>query len=255
MDSVMSNMLLAVDFPGVDDRARVSDLADVLPNLTVRQLMAGPLPPRGDAGSFAEALLARSASPTLDPVVVGYCMATPIAHEVAVQCAADTLVLLDGSPCPAQFVEDSYQVLLNRFAERAVQPSVTFGEEELATRPEDLLARMGLEVTDVLGNALSAHDDRNNLISRIIDDLVQRAVYWMGHLIASYNAPFTPWPGRAVLITSRDAGFSGPWPGAQVTTTVSVDCSRAELIAHPSTRQALRECLSWSRALGGNGRP
>jgi len=233
--------LLTVDYPGIEQRARIGDLVDGMPGVEVHHLMTAPLPARRSAATFAQAVLS-GCDPGPAPLVMAYCMGGPIAHEVAVAASASSLVMIDGSPCRSDFVARVYRTQLNRFAERTVDSGVVFDEHDLIERPDDVLAWMAAELTDVVWSAFAVTED-DEVTRTVADDLVARAVDWMAHLITTHNAAFPPWPGEVVLLASREAFFDEPWPGASNTTVVRVDCTRDELVTHPTTRRLVLERL------------
>lgn len=242
--------VLTLDYSGFDDRARVSDLLAGLPELAVSPLLTGPTPHAVTACAYAEALLARLAGHGPVDVVIGYCMASPIAHEVARLVTTPgrrppTLITLDGSPCPAEFVRQNYRTMLARYAMAEITPRVTATDTDLAEHASQVLADMADELTAVALRSLAADSGSvDDVVTALANDLVRTGVAWLTSLVAAHNATFPAWPGDVVSVMSREHLFAEPWPGAGTTTLVPVDCARAELLTHPDACRAITDALA-----------
>ncbi|MEU4244958.1 hypothetical protein [Actinoplanes sp. NPDC026619] len=240
--------VLTLDYPGYEERPRITGLIDA--GLDCVPLMRAPLPRRPEAIGYAETLLAARSDERPVRAIVAYCMTSPIAHEVARMTAARDglpvlLVALDGAPCPDSLVAQEYATLVRRFGGEG-PPRVVPTRDELIADPAGVLAAMAAELTEVATRA-TADGEPDEITVALVRDLVGKSSDWLTQLVAAHNALFPPWPGEMLLIVSRDHPFAGPWPGAAASRVHRVDCSREELLRHPDTRRYVAEAIGTRR--------
>ena len=234
---------LTVDFPGIRQGTQLADLASRDRELELFPVVVGALPHEFDAASYAGRLAER-----LPPgrraaaLVVGYCMSAPIAYHLARVLGQETgtepvAVMLDGVPHLGDAVAGTYRELLVRYGADRTQPEVSGAE--LRQRPQTVLAGMAGTLREAAARRIGAEVGEEIVVADIVEDLVGHATAWLTHLIAGHNADFPPWRGTVVMVNSRDAEHTDPWPRAGHTRTVPVDCAHDELIDHPDVVRIL----------------
>ncbi|GAA3728632.1 hypothetical protein GCM10022225_07490 [Plantactinospora mayteni] len=242
-------LVLTLDYPGYEERPRISNLVADVPGVEVRHLMTHPLPAVPSAVEYAEALVREVTADRRVDAVVSYCLASPIAHEVARlttgrQRCAPILIALDGAPCPATTVVDEYRRVLSGFGAPDTEPAVALSGRAMVDRPRLLLAEMASELRLHVVRAMSGvADEVDEVALCLVEELVGKAIDWLTQLMAAHNAPFLPWPGEVLLVRSRDHPFNGPWPQVPTSRMWSVDCDREDLLRHPHARRLIAEAL------------
>ncbi|MFE3765082.1 hypothetical protein ACFXPI_25365 [Streptomyces sp. NPDC059104] len=244
----MDAVAVTLDYPGHQERTRISDLADPALPIELHSLLSNPLPRAFSAEAYAHLLLENQPPTAPVKAVVSYCLASPIGYAVARKLsdgrsAPPVLVVLDGSPCPVESVRDAYREAVVRFAERDLEPAVAFTGADLTEHPDRVLGAMERELREIASRSLLEEDPdedfEEDVLDALVTDLVGHSVAWLTHLIASHNAVFPEWDGEVVMVMSRDHAFTGPWPGARATRVITVDCTRAELVSRPEVRAVL----------------
>lgn len=247
--------LIVLDYPGRREEASVADLALESHGYAMRYLLAAPFVRELRADRYAEALLERAAPVGSCSAVLAYCMAAPIAHEVAARMTghggAVPLVLFDGEPSSPAAIVDQYQVTLQQYAEQLglrtapVADPDLFDAETLAERPAAAVESMRRHLISMGLAALGGHEPDDEAIE-CAHDLADFYLDWLVHLVAAHNASWPRWGGRVFHVMSRDHAFAGSWPGAASTTAVRFDVVRPELLRHPDVAPAVREFLDGS---------
>jgi hypothetical protein len=242
-------LLLTLDYPGYQERSRISDLVASFPGVDVWHLMVDPPPDASSAIEYARALLHGLAPDRRVDAVLAYCLASPIAHEVArlttrLGQPPPVLVALDGAPCLPATVAHEYRQVVSRFGGTEAVPAVEPTPQALAEAPGALLAAMASELAEHAVRGVSDVDGEvDDVALHLVRELVDKATSWLTHVVAAHNAPFSPWPGQTLLVCSRNHPFRGPWPNVSASRTLSIDCGRGELLRHPEARAAVADAL------------
>jgi hypothetical protein len=237
-------LLLVLDYPGRRTESRVSDLALEQAGCDVRYLLTAPFVRQVTAAAYATELLARGDAVGGEvAAVVAYCMAAPIAQEVAARCtgaAPVPLLLFDGEPCSPAALDDQYGASLAQISNGAEVAAQPFDGRELAHRPDAVVARMRRGLVDAALPALLAADDGDLDPEEAAETAAALAEFyldWLVQLVAAHNASWPRWRGEVCHVASRDHTFTGDWPGAATTRVQRVDSARDDLMRHPGARR------------------
>ncbi|MET8022329.1 hypothetical protein, partial [Streptomyces decoyicus] len=108
--------VLVLDYPGRRVEARIEELGLEEHGYDVRYLLSQPLPRHHLAADYAEALLATH--PVLDDVraVLAFCMAAPLAQEVAARISCPLLVFFDGEPSSPEAIRCEFRQIQRSLA-------------------------------------------------------------------------------------------------------------------------------------------
>ncbi|SDH49067.1 hypothetical protein SAMN05216553_12448 [Lentzea fradiae] len=242
-------LVLVLDYPGRRAESRVADLGLESFGFEVRALLTEPFPREYDAARYAAELVRRHGPFEDVAAVLAYCMAAPIAQEVAASCGAPVpLVLFDGEPSTPQAIAEQYRVGLAQVREQ-FGGAATAGELPLPYRDEDLLpdpagcvSKMRQSFVDLATEALRL-DGEDEDTAEIAEQIADFYVDWLTHLVAAHNATRPRWGGAVFHVVSREHSMRGHWPGSTDTTVVAVDSTRNELLSHPDTRTAVLDHL------------
>ncbi|MEU6411114.1 hypothetical protein [Microbispora sp. NPDC046933] len=246
-------VVLVLDYPGRRAEAPVSSLGLESHGYTVHYLLKPPFPRLLTAASYAEGLLdGHGSSGGRVLAVLAYCMAAPIAQEVAASIRAAggapvPLVLFDGEPATARAIEEQYVLASEKLGEllgltgEERTPPPAFDAALIRDEPEEALRR-GHEGLLELGERAAAHGEAAvaRAEAKAVADFYRD---WLGHLIAAHNACWSHWGGPAVQIVSRDHSCAPDWPGATATRTVRVAASRNDLLVHPDVLSTVLSTL------------
>lgn len=245
----MTPLLLALDYPGRREEARVRDLHLEDAGFDVRYLLAPPFVRQLTAPAYAAELIARYGPFEPPPTaVLAYCMAAPIAQEVAGLCGAGgepvPLLVFDGEPATPSAIEQQYRASVDQFraqfgvADQADR-RLPFDRLALSSSPGECVERMRRCLVELGVTALRQDADPDEEF----EDLEQTAgqvadfyVAWLVHLVAAHNASWPQWRGEVLHIASRDHGWTCAWPGARATAVRRVEADRDELLSHPDVR-------------------
>ncbi|MEU6813666.1 hypothetical protein [Streptomyces sp. NPDC046860] len=240
----MTDVLLALDFPGRRDEARIADLRLEEAGWKVEYGLTAPYSRVPDAGAQAAAIAARRTGPA-PRAVLAYCMAAPLAHELAALLSTPgapvPLLLFDGEPGRPDAVRE---------AARTVAGQLTGGAAQALDDDPELLSDAAL--TGRPGEAMAAVEDRMTRLAAEVflgdgfDEAEARAAAtqvsgfyldWIAHLTASLHTTRPAWGGRVLHV--RTPGHTGPrqWPGASGTENHLVDSGRNDLLRDPRTRE------------------
>jgi hypothetical protein len=246
-------LLLVLDFPGRRAEARVSDMRLEMAGCDVRYLLAAPFPRETTAKAYAAELLARQGT-TITEVgaVAAYCMAAPIAQELAALLGGGypvPLMLFDGEPAtPATILEqyrESLSQVRGRTEGRGPEP---MDVAELTSRPAACVDRIGSRlVAAALPKFLGDGDLDEVDATEAAGELVEFYLDWLVHLVAAHNAAWPPWSGEVLHVVSRGHTYTGDWPGAGTTRVRRVDSARSDLLRHPGTREIALSFLGLER--------
>ena len=230
-----------LDYPGMEERARLADLVLDARWRTVA-LLERPADAATDAQEYAAALLP-GAGPVEDvAAVVSFCMATPIAQVVAArvshaQARPVPLVAVDGAPCPDVAVQRAFAGLAERYG--ASPDGIDVTGDGLRAEPQQVLDRMADRLSEAATATLLAEVGDLEVARTVSAELVSGAVDWLRHLVAAHNADYPAWGGELTLVNSTDALVWEAWPGARSTTVVTAGCGRTEVLAHPRVAEAV----------------
>ncbi|WP_156727721.1 hypothetical protein [Streptomyces apocyni] len=259
-------MLLVLDYPGRRSEARVSDLCLEEAGYDVRHLMRTPLPRSGSSAEYAADVLATTDVPatdvpatgdpaTGDPArpyaVLAYCMAAPLALDVAVRTGCAKVLLFDGEPSTPVAVAAEYRNLLRTIgADSDALPS--WWERGLLDERSDRFLQLCREhLADTVRRAMggefgAASDDAEAMaeMAEAMAPLLDGFLDWMAYLVAAYRTDDPSWDGAVVNILSRDQPPVPSWPGAAATRSVRTGAPRDDLLADPTTRRLALEALA-----------
>ncbi|ONI91295.1 hypothetical protein ALI22I_09550 [Saccharothrix sp. ALI-22-I] len=241
-------VVLVLDYPGRRAESRVADLPLESFGFDVRHLLDEPFVRAVDTAGYAAELAARHGPFGPEVVaVLAYCMAAPIAQEVAALCGAIPLVLFDGEPSTPAGIADQYEVSVTQVREQlglpAVDRGLPFEDGLLSERPGECLESMRRAFVELAVSALradSADEDAEVVAAQVADFYLD----WLSHLVAAHNASWPAWGGEVLHIASRRHSFTEDWPGARRTTVHRVDTERNDLLRHPHTLELVRSFLA-----------
>ncbi|MFF0712890.1 hypothetical protein ACWEVM_04355 [Streptomyces bauhiniae] len=240
----MSDVLLALDFPGRRDEARIADLRLEEAGWKVEYALAPPYSRVPDAGAQAAALAARRTGGA-PRAVLAYCMAAPLAHELAALLSPAgepvPLLLFDGEPGRPEAVRDAARTVAGQLTGGAAQtldgdPEL-LSDAALAGRPAEVMAAVE-DRMNRLAAAVFREDGFDETEARAAATQVSGFYLdWIAHLTASLHTTRPSWGGRVQHI--RTPGHPGPrvWPGAGATENHVVDSGRNDLLRDPRTRE------------------
>jgi hypothetical protein len=245
-------LLLVVDHPGRREEATVADLHLEDAGFDVQYLLEGRVPQQAhDAESYARSLLMDAdpdASPGRTPhAVLAYCMAAPIAQEVARLTGASMLLLFDGEPVTSDTLATEYLVMVRSLCGRSMPLPVWWNRELLHRRNEDLVLCARTDMTRYAVEMLS-DDDPDEPAEDVAEELVGVLVNWIAYLAAAFRSDFPAWHGEVLHITSRNHDARSPWPGADHTSLVRLEVDRLTLLSHDATRETVLRLLGDPRA-------
>ncbi|MET7802810.1 hypothetical protein [Streptomyces decoyicus] len=218
----------------------------------VRYLLSQPLPRHHLAADYAEALLATH--PVLDDVraVLAFCMAAPLAQEVAARISCPLLVFFDGEPSSPEAIRCEFRQIQRSLAGGPVAMPSWWSQELVTQRSDALLRAIEDELRRTLLAAVSGDPfDEDDLSldepAAGPDDaafpLISAYLDWLAHLVASYHSDYPAWGGDVVNLVSRQQPVVDPWPGAASTRTVRMQSDRASMLAHGETRGLVLDIL------------
>jgi hypothetical protein len=244
-----TSALLVLDYPGRRTEARVGDLALETHGFAVHHLLTAPFVRACRAAGYAEELLSRDPLPATPAAVLAYCMAAPIAQEVAARVSRGgppvPLVLLDGEPAGAADLEDQYVTSIRQYTAqlggRAAPEHAagTVNAGVLTRDPEQTVTRMRHGLVS-LGTAALGGDAE---AAEAAEDLAEFYLDWLVHLVAASNATWPSWGGSVLQVVSRDHRYPQAWPGASATRTVHIDVPRPDLLRSPEVVPAIKRFL------------
>lgn len=239
-------VLLILDYPGRRKEARITELGLAERGFDARSLLKAPFVRELTAREYA-ARLAERVGPLDRPVtaVLAYCMAAPIAQELAASLSAGgepvPMILFDGEPATPDAVEEQYATTVKQFAEQlgasavpAIDPS-TFIAEMLSGDPAECVERMRRSLVQMGVSALSDGEDdgEDDDGAETAEDMADFYLDWLVHLVAAHNASWPAWGGDVYHVMSRTHGYAEQWPGARSMTSTRLESIRPELLRQP----------------------
>jgi hypothetical protein len=251
-------VLLELDYPGRREEARIADLALESRGFSVRGLLGPPFVRDLTAAAYADRLVARHGPFGDVDAVLAYCMAAPIAQEVAARVSAGrdpvTMILFDGEPATPAAVADQYLTTVEQVAEQFGTSAVANSAESvdpaaLSARPAETLEWMRGNLVRLAAGALAddcddgggGGDDDDAL--ETAEALAEFYLDWLAHLIAAHNASWPAWGGDVYHIVSSEHAFVGNWPGARATTLFRCEVARRDLLSRPEVADLVASCL------------
>jgi hypothetical protein len=254
--------VLVCDYVGRRTEAPVSALGLENHGFTVHYLLKSPYPRELTAAAYAEQLWRRHGAFDADiRAVLAYCMAAPIAQELAASLRAATgapvpLVLFDGEPATAQSVQAQYLLAAEKLGELlsldpAQRTPVAFDPADLRTRPEEALRCMYGGLLDLGDRCARGSSSDSKTVRAETEMFAAYYLDWLSHLVAAHNASWSAWGGPAVQIVSRQHACGTEWPGATDTDTIRIATTRDGLLRHP---EVARVVLSILREEAGRAR-
>jgi hypothetical protein len=243
--------LLVLDYPGHRAEAKVAELCLEDAGHDVVYLLSRSLPTDHAAQAYARsALSAVGPRDTAPDAVLAYCMAAPLAQEVAAATGAPLLVLLDGEPSTPEAVERELRLVLRPTATGVGRLPAWWDRELLRERTADVLTLVRDSVrSSVRAGLADGAGLEGEELDEVAEPVVTAYVDWITHLVAACRADFPAWGGEVVHVASREHQVIDPWPGAAATSVVRLDVERNGLLADDSAREAvLRILRRWEDA-------
>ncbi|MFI9643387.1 hypothetical protein ACIG87_25615 [Micromonospora sp. NPDC051925] len=253
--------VLVFDYVGRRPEAPVSSLELEAYGFTVHHLLKPPRARELTAAAYADHLWRRHGPfGTEVRAVLAYCMAAPIAQEVAARLTAASgspvpLVLFDGEPTTAESVREQYLIGVEKLGgllslSPARHAPAAFEPAELRDRPEQALRRMHESLLELGERAARKGTVDPRLVRTEATMVADYYLDWLSHLIAAHNASWPRWGGPAVQIVSRHHVCEAEWPGAAATETVRVDVARHDLLRHPDVASIVQSVMTKAAATG-----
>jgi hypothetical protein len=247
--------VLVLDYTGRRPEAPVSELNLESRGYTVHYLLNPPFPRRLSADAYARELLDRLGSVGDVRAVLAYCMAAPIAQELAAAVHAVTgralpLILFDGEPASTSGVQEQYEIALRKLGDllgvdpARLTPPAPLVERALREHPEKELQAMRaglLRVGEIA--AADAPDDSEDVMADA-EAITEYYLDWLSHLVAAHNTSWPAWGGPAYQIASHGHECGSSWPSATRTVTVPIDTSRIDLMKEGRTAEAVVSILA-----------
>lgn len=245
-------LLLVLDYPGRRAEARVAELGLESHGFAAEYLLQAPFVRRLRAAEYADELVSRVPAHRPCAAVLAYCMAAPIAQEVAARVGGGAdpvpLVLFDGEPSTPVAIEDQYGASAQQFG--ADLGAVTridadprmFDATALRDRPAEPVELMRRGLVTLGTAALSEGEDDLDAAETALE-MAEFYLDWLVHLVAAYNATWPAWGGPTYHVMSRDHRYVRDWPGATETVRIRLDVARAELLRHPDALPAVKKFL------------
>lgn len=237
----MRGVLLVVDYPGRREESRVANLRLESAGWDVRHLLDKPSGWELTGADYAGRLIERHGPFGPDvAAVLAYCMAAPIAQEIAAALSGAAgrplpLVLFDGEPSTGEAVERELGVARAQLGGSRKTPD--FSTTLLETRPAECVERMRHGLVRLAADPLRADGADDEEVAQEAEQVAAFYLDWLVYLVAARNTSWPGWRGEVCHIVSRTHLFTRPWPGARVTRLHRVDSGRNELLDHPHTRE------------------
>lgn len=241
-------VLLELDYPGRREEARIADLALGARGFSVRGLISAPFVRDLTAAAYADRLIARHGPFGDVDAVLAYCMAAPIAQEVAARVSAGRdpvrMILFDGEPATPAAVADQYMTTVKQVAEQLGTSAVAddLDVATLAERPAETLAWMRGNLVRLAVDALADGDDDEDALDTA-EALAEFYLDWLAHLVAAHNASWPAWGGEVYHVVSSEHTYVGNWPGARATTLFRCEVPRRDLLRRTEVADLVVSCL------------
>ncbi|GGN01313.1 hypothetical protein [Streptomyces fuscichromogenes] len=248
----MADTLVVLDFPGRRAEARLSDLRLQDRGWHVLYPISEPFSRAVDPSEYVAHLARRCAGAEIR-AVLAYCMAAPLARDLAVRLGGvDTplpVVFFDGEPGTGTEVRDTVRVIVRQLTGGPADDldgelTAALADAGLRDRPEramellaDRMIRLGAEVFREDG---LDQDEAVAAATRVSGFYLD----WIAFLVASFRAGSpAPRAGSVTHVRSADQPVSDDWIDARSLDVHVVDCVRADLLADPRTRELAADLL------------
>jgi hypothetical protein len=240
----VSDVLLVLDFPGRREEARIADLRLEEAGWKVEYLLTPPYSRTVNARGYA-AELARRQGNAVPRAVLAYCMAAPLAHELAALLSPPgspvPLLLFDGEPGHADEVRAAVSTVAGQLggadATDLVDGLSGMSDDALAARPDEVMKAIETATLRLAADVFRADGFSEERASAAAAEVSGFYLDWIAHLIAALTSDRPEWGGSVRHI--RTPGHKGPdvWPGASTTENHVVATARNDLLSHPRTRE------------------
>lgn len=237
------NVVVALDFPGRRDEARLADLDLESAGIAVRYLLAERLPSTPIGAAYVDELADQldQSSPVIG--VLGYCAAAPMARELARRYQAKgvkpAVVVFNGSLGSAQSVRDAYVSSLRQLRATAADlAAVSVPEQALRDDPAGVVRAMEETLRRLAMSGLALEDDDESDLedlAAVAEELVVRHLSFLTHLVASASLSADV-PPEGLHVVSRDHDKRSGWVSGD---TIRIESSRTDFVGCPETRQVV----------------
>jgi hypothetical protein len=241
-----SSIAVTIEYPRVRQERRLHDLADEV-GADMVPLLDEPAFFGLDATSYAKALVEQLTDERRSVrLVVAVCLAAPIGHEVArllteLRGVAPVLVVLDGTPVDVADFVTAYHIAIEGYGGRPSQARVTVTGTDLTNSPKRILSEIRAELIDLATEQLLGGSRHGDLVSPVVDRVVNVSMAWLCQVIAAHNTEFHAWEGDVVLGTSDEATFHAEWPGARRTREVAVGGLSEDFATNPQVLRLIAD--------------
>ncbi|HET6484376.1 MAG TPA: hypothetical protein VFG35_30625 [Actinoplanes sp.] len=234
--------LILLDFAGRRPEASLDQLELDRAGVDCQPLLEQSTPDSVDAPSYAKALMLASDPDRPIDGIVAYCAASPLAVAVSHLTGAP-VVFLDPAASEEQDIVGKYAEIVRQIdgsgpttrtsplidiASKLAEPAklITAIRRDLSLRATRSLQRDGFGAAETA--AAMSHT-------------VGVYVRWLTFLVAMHHDEQPPLARPALRVLSRDHPAKTPLLGIEKAPAVRVDCTRADLARHASTRAAVLE--------------
>jgi hypothetical protein len=240
----VSDVLLVLDFPGRREEAGIADLRLEEAGWKVEYLLTPPFSRTVHARGHA-AELARRHGHVVPRAVLAYCMAAPLAQELAGLLSPPgspvPLLLFDGEPGHADEVRAAVRTVAGQLAGAdatdLADELAGMSDDALAARPDEVMRTVEAATLGLAAEVFRADGFSEERASAAAAEVSGFYLDWIAHLITALNSDLPEWGGSVRHI--RTPGHKGPdvWPGAGTTENHVVATERNDLLSDPRTRE------------------
>ncbi|MES9504955.1 hypothetical protein ABWJ92_00865 [Streptomyces sp. NPDC000609] len=248
----MAETLVVLDFPGRRAEAHLSDLRLEDQGWDVLYAISEPFSRSVDPAQYVTHLAGRCSGVPVR-AVLAYCMAAPLARDLAARLGGPDgpvpVVFFDGEPGAGAEIRATVGTVVRQLTGGSAgqldgELTEALADTGLRDRPEramELLAeqvvRLGAEVFREDGLDEEEAVAAATRVSGFYLD-------WIAFLVASFRAgSASPHPGPVTHIRSADHPVGDDWIRAGSLDVHVVDCVRAGLLADPRTRELTADLL------------
>nr|AJV88385.1 MfnM [Streptomyces drozdowiczii] len=209
-------------------------------------LLRTPLPDEVTGREYTKVLADRHALEDREvTAVLAYCAAAPLAQELARHLVEAShppppLIFFNATPSAADSVRDDYTTILEQLGDSLpVTPVTGLDLPKLLPSPHDLVHAMRGELDAVVRQSLvdDAYDEEE--ITEAAAQIVSVYLDLLRFQISACHSTAPAWGGDVVNIVSAGHAFQSDWAGARTTRLVRVECTPAELLSRPETRDGV----------------
>ncbi|MEV5202839.1 hypothetical protein [Streptomyces sp. NPDC053720] len=248
----MADTLVVLDFPGRRAEAHLSDLRLEDLGWDVLYAISEPFSRSVEPSRYVAHLAGRCSGVPVR-AVLAYCMAAPLARELAERLGGAggpvPVVFFDGEPGAGAEIRETVGAVVRQLTGGPAEQlggelAAAFADTELRERPERAMAVLAEQVVR-LGAEVFQEDGFDE------DEAVAAATRvsgfyldWIAFLVASFRAGSpSSGAGSVTHIRSADHPVSDDWIRAGSLDVHIVDCVRAGLLADPRTRELTAHLL------------